>query len=51
VRSTTIASSASRCERALRGKLDYAPVGFELTSEQFTLLQLQRVHRPSATNR
>lgn len=28
----------------LRGKIDYAPVGFELLPEQFTLLELQQVH-------
>jgi 8-oxo-dGTP diphosphatase len=28
----------------LRGKLDYAPIGFELLPEQFTLRQLQHVH-------
>ena len=28
----------------LRGKLDYAPIGFELLPEQFTLRQLQQVH-------
>ena len=28
----------------LRGKLDYAPIGFELLAEQFTLRQLQEVH-------
>jgi 8-oxo-dGTP diphosphatase len=28
----------------LRGKLDYAPVGFELLPERFTLRQLQAVH-------
>lgn len=30
--------------KRLRGKLDYAPIGFELLPEEFTLLQLQRVH-------
>ncbi len=30
--------------KRLRGKLDYAPLGFQLLGEQFTLLQLQRVH-------
>ena len=30
--------------KRLRGKLDYAPVGFELLGETFTLLALQRVH-------
>lgn len=28
----------------LRGKIDYAPVGFELLPTQFTLLELQEVH-------
>src|SRR5262245_60118532 len=28
----------------LRGKIDYAPVGFELLRAQFTLLELQQVH-------
>jgi 8-oxo-dGTP diphosphatase len=28
----------------LRGKIDYAPVGFELLPREFTLLELQRVH-------
>ncbi len=28
----------------IRGKLDYAPIGFELLPERFTLLELQRVH-------
>lgn len=30
--------------RRLRGKLDYAPVGFELLSREFTLRQLQTIH-------
>jgi 8-oxo-dGTP diphosphatase len=30
--------------KRLRGKLDYAPVGFELLGDTFTLLELQRVH-------
>ena len=30
--------------KRLRGKLDYAPIGFQLLSETFTLLELQRVH-------
>ena len=30
--------------KRLRGKLDYAPVGFQLMGETFTLLELQRVH-------
>jgi 8-oxo-dGTP diphosphatase len=30
--------------RRLRGKIDYAPVGFELLPEQFTLLDLLDVH-------
>ncbi len=30
--------------KRLRGKLNYAPVGFELLGESFTLLELQRVH-------
>jgi 8-oxo-dGTP diphosphatase len=28
----------------LRGKIEYAPVGFELLPQDFTLLQLQQVH-------
>lgn len=28
----------------IRGKLDYAPIGYELLPERFTLFQLQRVH-------
>ena len=28
----------------VRGKLDYAPIGFQLLPERFTLLQLQQVH-------
>jgi 8-oxo-dGTP diphosphatase len=30
--------------KRLRGKLDYAPVGFQLLPPRFTLLDLQRVH-------
>lgn len=30
--------------KRLRGKLDYAPIGFQLLGERFTLLDLQRVH-------
>jgi len=30
--------------KRLRGKLDYAPIGFELLDDTFTLLDLQRVH-------
>ena len=30
--------------KRLRGKLNYAPVGYALLPEHFTLLQLQRVH-------
>lgn len=30
--------------KRLRGKLDYAPVGFQLLPPSFTLLELQRVH-------
>ncbi len=30
--------------KRLRGKLNYAPVGYELLPREFTLLQLQRVH-------
>ena len=30
--------------RRLRGKLDYAPIGFQLLPASFTLLELQRVH-------
>jgi 8-oxo-dGTP diphosphatase len=28
----------------IRGKLDYAPIGFELLPDRFTLLDLRRVH-------
>ena len=28
----------------IRGKLNYAPIGFELLPERFTLLDLQRIH-------
>ncbi len=28
----------------MRGKLDYAPIGFQMLGETFTLLELQRVH-------
>jgi 8-oxo-dGTP diphosphatase len=30
--------------KRLRGKLNYAPLGFQLLGDQFTLLDLQRVH-------
>lgn len=30
--------------KRLRGKLDYAPIGFQLLPDRFTLLELQRVH-------
>ncbi len=30
--------------KRLRGKLDYAPVGYELLPPEFTLLDLQRIH-------
>jgi 8-oxo-dGTP diphosphatase len=30
--------------KRLRGKLNYAPIGFELLGDTFTLLELQRVH-------
>ena len=30
--------------KRLRGKLDYAPIGFQLLPERFTLFDLQRVH-------
>jgi 8-oxo-dGTP diphosphatase len=30
--------------KRIRGKLDYAPIGFQLLGERFTLLELQRVH-------
>lgn len=30
--------------RRVRGKLDYAPIGYELLPARFTLMQLQRVH-------
>ena len=32
------------CIQRVRGKLDYAPIGFELLPERFTLRRLQRVH-------
>jgi 8-oxo-dGTP diphosphatase len=35
---------AGMAVKRLRGKLDYAPIGFQLLPEQFTLLELQRVH-------
>jgi 8-oxo-dGTP diphosphatase len=34
---------AAAVER-IRGKLDYAPIGFELLADTFTLLELRRVH-------
>lgn len=30
--------------KRLRGKLDYAPIGYQLLPERFTLLELQRAH-------
>ena len=30
--------------KRIRGKLDYAPIGFQLLPSRFTLLELQRVH-------
>jgi 8-oxo-dGTP diphosphatase len=30
--------------KRLRGKLNYAPIGFQMLGERFTLLELQRVH-------
>ena len=30
--------------KRVRGKLDYAPIGFQLLPPRFTLLELQRVH-------
>jgi 8-oxo-dGTP diphosphatase len=30
--------------KRLRGKLDYAPIGFQLLGETFTLFELQRIH-------
>jgi 8-oxo-dGTP diphosphatase len=30
--------------KRLRGKLDYAPIGFQMLGETFTLLELQRIH-------
>jgi 8-oxo-dGTP diphosphatase len=30
--------------KRLRGKLDYAPVGFQMLGDTFTLLELQKVH-------
>jgi 8-oxo-dGTP diphosphatase len=30
--------------KRIRGKLDYAPIGFQLLPERFTLLELQAVH-------
>jgi 8-oxo-dGTP diphosphatase len=30
--------------KRIRGKLDYAPIGFQLLPDHFTLLELQRVH-------
>jgi 8-oxo-dGTP diphosphatase len=30
--------------KRIRGKLDYAPIGFQLLPPRFTLLELQRVH-------
>jgi 8-oxo-dGTP diphosphatase len=30
--------------KRLRGKLDYAPIGFQLLGDAFTLLELQKVH-------
>ena len=41
--STTTGSSASSVQR-LRGKLNYAPVGYELLPDEFTHFDLQRIH-------
>ena len=30
--------------KRLRGRLNYSPVGYELLPEEFTLLELQRIH-------
>jgi len=30
--------------KRIRGKLGYAPIGYELLPETFTLLQLQQIH-------
>lgn len=30
--------------KRIRGKLDYAPIGFELLPDKFTLFELQRIH-------
>jgi 8-oxo-dGTP diphosphatase len=30
--------------KRIRGKLDYAPIGFQLLADRFTLFELQRVH-------
>jgi 8-oxo-dGTP diphosphatase len=30
--------------KRLRGKLDYAPIGFQMLGDTFTLLELQRIH-------
>jgi 8-oxo-dGTP diphosphatase len=38
------AEIAGMAVKRLRGKLDYAPVGFQLLPPAFTLLDLQRVH-------
>lgn len=38
------AAIAGVAVQRLRGKIDYAPVGFELLPKDFTLLQLQQVH-------
>jgi 8-oxo-dGTP diphosphatase len=34
--------------KRIRGKLNYTPIGYQLLPEQFTLLQLQRVHETIA---
>lgn len=37
--------------KRIRGKLNYAPIGYQLLPEQFTLLDLQRVHEAIAGHR
>jgi 8-oxo-dGTP diphosphatase len=38
------AETVGMAVKRLRGKLDYAPIGFQLLPQSFTLLELQRVH-------
>ncbi len=45
------ASIVETAIRRIRGKLDYAPIGYEFLPERFTLLQLQRVHEVVAGRR